>query len=454
MSPNRRNGTMKDRIVAGRYELRGLIGQGGTARVFRAFDRVLGREVAIKIVDERAAFEPVYLERFKREAQAAARLNHPNIVTIHDWGEARSDAGGLPTYFMVMEHVEGADLGDLIARRGPLPIPEALSYADAIAAALQAAHAQGIVHRDVKPQNVMIQPDGRVKVTDFGIARRLDLTPLTEPNMVSGTAQYLAPEQARGGATDARSDLYSLGIVLYEMLTGKTPFGGGSPVEVAMKHVSEIPSPSSRLRPDVPAAVDALVMRALAKKPEDRFASLSDFRSALATANRSEPAAPPSRPPAVRRQRVQSRTAIVPVTRGPRWEQWTWIVLLLVVLLAGGLAYGVVSSAFNSHGRHVALHHGPQVAAKSTATATTPVPTKTVKSSPTAKPSRTVKSAPVTVKHPPTVAKPSPTHVPPTPIPATATSRPAVAAGTARGAAPRRHASPAGPPARPRSTPP
>jgi serine/threonine-protein kinase len=263
-----------DTLFDGRYRIQRKLGAGGMADVYLAEDQELGRRVAIKILNGRHANDDQFIERFRREAKNAAALNHPNIVSIYDRGEAEE------TYYIAMEFLDGRTLKELIVSRGAAPINVAIEYARQILSALRFAHRHGIVHRDIKPHNVLVDGEGRVKVTDFGIARA-GTSQMTEAGSIVGTAQYLSPEQARGGEVDPRSDLYSLGIVLYELLTGKTPFDGETPVEIAMKHLSTAPKPPSKLRPDVPPELDMVVMRALAKNPDDRYQSADEMEGDL-----------------------------------------------------------------------------------------------------------------------------------------------------------------------------
>ena len=248
------------------------------AEVYRARDDLLGREVAIKVLHDRYSRDRAFVERFRREAQSAANLNHPNIVALYDYG-ADGD-----TYFIVMEFIEGRSLSDIIETEGPLLPERAADIASDVAKALDRAHSNGLVHRDVKPGNIMITDTGQTKVTDFGIARALsgdgDQT-MTQTGMVIGTAAYLSPEQAQGNTIDARSDVYSLGIVLYEMLTGKPPFSGDTPLAIAYKHVRENPSPPSNVNADVPDGLDAVTMKALAKNPDNRYSSAMDMQEDL-----------------------------------------------------------------------------------------------------------------------------------------------------------------------------
>jgi len=264
------------RVLNDRYEVEATLGEGGMARVFRGTDRVLGRTVAIKVLAGKYAGDDSFVARFRREAQAAAGLNHPNIVGVYDTG----DHGDM--HYIVMEYVEGDTLADVLRRDGPMNPDRASVVAGEVATALQAAHDTGLVHRDVKPGNVMIDDENRVKVMDFGIARAAADDTLTQTGVVLGTASYLSPEQAQGLPVDARSDIYSLGCVLYEMLTGRPPFVGDTPVSIAYKHVNEEPRPPSELNPSVPAHLDAAVRRSLAKDPHDRFPSADAFRAALA----------------------------------------------------------------------------------------------------------------------------------------------------------------------------
>ena len=267
--------TLIDQVLDGRYKLVRKLGTGGMANVYLAEDQELGRRVAIKILNDRHAHDDQFVERFRREAKNAAGLSHPNIVSIYDRGEA----GG--TYYIAMEYLEGRTLKELIVTRGPSPIPVAVDYARQVLAALGFAHRNGIVHRDIKPHNVIVGSDGRVKVTDFGIARS-GASQMTEAGSIIGTAQYLSPEQARGAPVSPASDIYSVGIVLYEMLTGSVPFTGETPLEIAMKHLSSTPEPPSARRPEVPPELDAVVLRALAKDPALRYPNADDMEADLA----------------------------------------------------------------------------------------------------------------------------------------------------------------------------
>src|ERR671936_168563 len=231
---------------------------------------VTGDTLIDSVFDDRHAADDSFIERFRREAKNAAGLSHPNIVSIYDRGEAEG------TYYIAMEYLDGRTLKELLVRNGPTPVPIAIDYARQILGALAFAHRAGIVHRDIKPHNIVVRKDGRLKVTDFGIARS-GASQMTEAGSIVGTAQYLSPEQARGAPVDPRSDLYSVGIVLYEMLTGRVPFTGDTPLEIAMKHLSAVPTPPSELRPDVPHDLDLVVLRSLAKDPEDRYQSAEEM---------------------------------------------------------------------------------------------------------------------------------------------------------------------------------
>jgi len=267
--------TLIGTVFDGRYRIVRKLGAGGMADVYLAEDQELGRQVAIKILNDRHAADDSFIERFRREAKNAAGLSHPNIVSIYDRGEAEG------TYYIAMEFLDGRSLKELIVGRGPAPIKVAIEYARNILAALAAAHRQGIVHRDIKPHNVLIGAEGRVKVTDFGIARS-GASQMTEVGSIIGTAQYLSPEQARGAPVDQTSDLYSAGVVLYEMLTGQVPFTGDTPLEIAMKHLSEVPKPPSEHRPEIPHDLDSIVLRALAKDPSERYQSAEEMDADLA----------------------------------------------------------------------------------------------------------------------------------------------------------------------------
>ncbi|MBV8258695.1 MAG: Stk1 family PASTA domain-containing Ser/Thr kinase [Actinobacteria bacterium] len=291
-----------DSLFDGRYRILRKLGAGGMANVYLAEDQELGRRVAIKILNDRHANDEQFVERFRREAKNAAALSHPNIVSIYDRGEAEG------TYYIAMEYLDGRSLKELILSRGPAPVNVAVEYARQILSALRFAHRHGIVHRDIKPHNVLVDNEGRVKVTDFGIARA-GTSQMTEAGSIVGTAQYLSPEQARGTDVDPRSDLYSLGVVLYELLTGETPFEGDTPVEIAMKHLSTTPEPPSSHRPDIPRELDWVVMRALAKDPDERYQSADEMDADLERVARGAPVAAQTEESATQ---IIRRPAVVP----------------------------------------------------------------------------------------------------------------------------------------------
>ena len=251
-------------VLNGRYELHRSLGRGGMADVYLARDQLLDRPVAMKVLFPEFATDPAFVERFRREATAAANLNHPNIVGVYDWGEADG------TYFIVMEYVDGRTLSEILRAEGPLHPDRVADVGADVAAALGFAHRNGVVHRDVKPGNVLVTAAGQVKVADFGIARAITANAdenLTQVGTVMGTATYFSPEQARGDTVDPRSDIYSLGCVLYELLVGRPPFSGDTPVAIAYKHVQESPVPPRQLSPELPPAIEAIVLKCLAKNP-------------------------------------------------------------------------------------------------------------------------------------------------------------------------------------------
>ncbi len=315
------------RVLADRYEIQGTLGTGGMATVYAGRDRVLDRPVAIKVLAKKYAGDEKFVTRFQREARAAAGLNHNNIVSVYDTGDTDGE------HYIVMELVEGETLADLMRRQGPLSADHAARIAAGIAEALQAAHRQGLIHRDVKPGNVMLTRRGEVKVMDFGIARAATDDTLTQTGLIMGTASYLSPEQSRGDTVDHRSDIYSLGCVTYEMLVGSPPFTGGSPLSIAYKHVNDQPSPPSHAKPSIPSEVEAVVMRALAKDPDARFTTAEAFRQAITHAAGGEPTEPIGGDTAV------LPTITEPLTRVPGARRsWVPVAVLAAILLIAGIA--------------------------------------------------------------------------------------------------------------------
>ncbi len=356
------------RLLGGRYELDGVVGRGGMAEVYRARDIRLDRLVAVKTLREDLARDQTFQARFRREAQSAASLNHPSIVAVYDTGE---DAAG-PTHvpYIVMEYVDGRTLRDLLRDDRRLLPERALEITDGVLRALDYSHRNGIVHRDIKPGNVMLTRSGDVKVMDFGIARAVSdaQATMTQTAQVIGTAQYLSPEQARGERVDARSDLYSTGCLLYELLTGRPPFLGDSPVAIAYQHVRENPVPPSRLDPEIPAWADAIVLKAMAKSPAERYQSANDMRNDIKRALSGMPVAAPTAMYG-RTQRMGQATAMGGPTqaipgyqygppedtyggrddrggrdggRGRRTVLWWVLGALLVLAVLGGVAYAVL----------------------------------------------------------------------------------------------------------------
>src|SRR5882724_3924522 len=357
------------RLLGGRYELDGIVGRGGMAEVFRARDIRLDRIVAVKTLRDDLARDQTFQARFRREAQSAASLNHPSIVAVYDTGEDM--VGGTPVPYIVMEFVDGRTLRDLLRDDRRLLPERALEITDGVLRALDYSHRNGIVHRDIKPGNVMLTRAGDVKVMDFGIARAVSdsQATMTQTAQVIGTAQYLSPEQARGERVDARSDLYSAGCLLYELLTGRPPFTGDSPVAIAYQHVRENPIPPSQVDPDVPPWADAIVLKAMAKDPGDRYQSAGEMRNDIQRALSGAPVAAPMMRPdmygantrymAGQPTQVGGATTAIPGFYGQepgdpdgeepsRRKAWPWILVgVIVLLLIGGGIYAIKFASSN-----------------------------------------------------------------------------------------------------------
>src|ERR1700755_1682151 len=362
------------RLLGDRYELEGVVGRGGMAEVYRARDLRLDRTVAIKPLRADLARDQTFQARFRREAQSAASLNNPTIVAVYDTGEDMSS--GVPVPFIVMEFVDGRTVRDLLIEGHRLLPERTLEIVSGVLRALEYSHQAGIVHRDIKPGNVMVTRNGDIKVMDFGIARAMSdaQATMTQTAQVIGTAQYLSPEQARGERVDSRSDLYSTGCLLYELLCGRPPFTGDSPVAIAYQHVRENPVPPSRVDPDVPAWADAIVLKAMAKNPADRYQNAADMRAdpPSAASGMRVAAAPPTRFDMYpQTQRMGTGTMMAGATsqippaedydyagrdydyagRGGaggganrRWIPWV-LGLVLVIAVVGGVAYYLLAGS-------------------------------------------------------------------------------------------------------------
>ena len=407
-------------VLLDRYEVGRLLGAGGMAEVFEGRDRLLARRVAIKVLQSQFARDPSFLIRFKREAQAAASLSHPNIVGVYDTG---TEDG---THFIVMEYVDGRTLKDVIRAEGPLYPERAAEICADVCGALAAAHARGLIHRDIKPANVMLTPEGKVKVMDFGIARATTSETITQTAAVVGTAQYISPEQAQGQTVDYRSDLYSVGCCLYEMLTGTVPFTGATPVAIAYRHVREDPTSPRMLNPDVPAPLEAITLKAMAKLPDNRYQTAAEMHDDLERFRNGQPVhATPLMDAAAATQAIPrdggadptAMLGTVPADRADRYaepeeERRTsvgWIVVSLLALVVVGLAAFFITRAVTGTGDGTETTLAP-----TTVPPTTAAPT----SAPTTAPPTT---APPTTK-PPTTAPPTtapPTTAPPTTAPPT-----------------------------------
>jgi eukaryotic-like serine/threonine-protein kinase len=377
------------RVLLDRYEVGRLLGAGGMAEVFEGRDRLLARRVAIKVLQVQFARDPSFLIRFKREAQAAASLSHPNIVGVYDTG---TEDG---THFIVMEYVDGRTLRDVIRTEGPLYPERAAEICADVCSALAAAHARGLIHRDIKPGNVMLTPEGKVKVMDFGIARATTSESITQTAAVVGTAQYISPEQAQGQTVDYRSDLYSLGCCLYEMLTGTVPFTGATPVAIAYRHVREDPTPPRMLNGDVPAPLEAICLKAMAKLPDNRYQTAMEMDDDLERFRNGQPVqAIPLLASAATTQAIPrgdggaDQTAMmsgVPADRATRYaepyeeeERRTsvgWIVVSLLALLVVGLAAFFITRALTGNDNPTLTTVPPSTVAQTTVTTEAPATT-------------------------------------------------------------------------------
>ena len=358
-------------VLAGRYEIRDLIGRGGMAEVHLGYDKRLSRIIAIKLLRSDIAGDPAFQARFRREAQSAAALNHPTIVAVYDSGEEEITTPNGSTRsvpYIVMEYVEGHTVRELLGDGEAVPIPEAVEITTGVLDALEYSHRAGIVHRDIKPGNIMLTSTGAVKVMDFGIARAMEdsSATVTQTHAVVGTAQYLSPEQARGEIVDARSDLYSTGCLLYELLTGQPPFTGDSAVAIAYQHVREIPKPPSSLAADVPESLDRVVLKALAKTRDDRYQDAAHMRTELLAAERGMAVSAPATDTWQSTTAMPSATAPSPAVpapppsaappqagpekaaedKRPRRRWWVWLLLIILLILAGTLIGMLASGRF------------------------------------------------------------------------------------------------------------
>jgi len=341
---------VEELVFGRRYRAVERIGSGGMADVYKAVDEVLGRTVAVKVLHARYATEPTFVARFRQEAQAAANLSHPNIVNMYDWGREGD------TYYIVMEYVNGMDLKSLVQSRGPLDPMKAADYAAQVCSALAVAHGYDIIHRDIKPHNIILTPEGTIKVMDFGIARAGNTT-MTQTGSVLGTAQYISPEQAQGKNLGPASDLYSLGATLYELVTGRPPFEGDTPVATALMQVNSDPIPPRQIRASIPPALEAVIMRSMRKDPSERYDSANEMRADLKRVMGGQPAVGGAYggtygssndqtsvlPPIERSSSPYqgARPQIRPIPER-RTSPWVWVALVAIILVVvGGVAWGL-----------------------------------------------------------------------------------------------------------------
>jgi eukaryotic-like serine/threonine-protein kinase len=402
-------------ILLDRYEVGRLLGAGGMAEVFEGRDRLLARRVAIKVLQAQFVRDPSFLIRFKREAQAAASLSHPNIVGVYDTGTENG------THFIVMEYVDGRTLKDVIRAEGPLYPERTAEICADVCSALVAAHARGLIHRDIKPGNVMLTPDGKVKVMDFGIARATTSETITQTAAVVGTAQYISPEQAQGQAVDYRSDIYSLGCCLYEMLTGTVPFTGATPVAIAYRHVREDPTPPRMLNADVPAPLEAICLKAMAKLPDNRYQTAAEFQSDLERFRNGQPVqATPLLDSAATTQAIPRGDGGADPTamlggaadyaepyEEERRTSVGWIVVSVLALLLVGAAAFFITRALTSADTPTATTVA--TTATTQAPTTTEAPTTTQQQTTTTEAPTTTTEPPTTTTEPPTTTTEPPT---------------------------------------------